>query len=413
MKKYWVFVFMAFFSCMQDTIDDTPLPVEDEFTIAVPSDFNWSCIQEKSLQVNFVKDRVKTNLLDNTIVELVDEHDVLLDALTIIDGKAEFNVRMPLANTGLKLIATATGSEMLFDAKIASINFSVKADDVLALSLADSDGDGCPDRYDMLPDNPNVSLMVTNQQVGGLKSASDRNTSASNYVIFEDLWPSKGDYDFNDLVAKTNFSWTRNNSNYITEITAVCNIEFIGAGLELGLGFELFENKGAYLYYLDNIIAGVKGAAQDKAVRNGIIAVSNVKKMDSKQVEFTITLKGNQIKEFIMIPYLFRTNNTSQQVRPYGAPPTQGQDMSLFRTHDDRSPNSWNWNSGVKFKYPLASEEAFYRSKENYPWGIEFITTKSFKACKEKISIVKQYPTFKDWAETGGNSQSDWYDNPL
>lgn len=413
MKKYWFGFLFAMVSCVQAPYEEPQLLLEDDFAINVPQDFTWSCIQGKSLVVNFTKDRVKTNMLDNTIVELLDEDDVLLDALTILDATAEFNVRIPLATSQLKLRAHATGEEMTFDIGESIVSFSVHADAISAIDWTDSDGDGSPDLFDMDPENANVSVKVNNKVNNDLKSASARTISAASYVIFEDLWPAKGDYDFNDLVVKTVFAWDRNQANYITEITVSCNIEYIGAGLELGLGFELFENKGADLYYLENIIAEMEGAAIDQTVQNGVIAVSNVKTMASKQFEFVITLNENEIKEFVMIPYLFRTNDPGHQVRPYGAPPTQGQDMKMFRTHDDKSPNQWNWNAGTKFKYPLSSSEAFYRSTENYPWGIEFITTKSFNPCKEKNSIVKEYPTFKEWAETGGNNYSDWYNNPL
>jgi len=53
-------------------------------------------------------------------------------------------------------------------------------------------------------------------------------------LAFEDLWPGKGDYDFNDLVLDYKFEITTNSSNYINEVVGTFVIKAFGAGLENG-----------------------------------------------------------------------------------------------------------------------------------------------------------------------------------
>lgn len=415
MKKIWMFTaLITLFGCLDYSPEDMDIPEEGVFSIKAPADFDWACISGTGINVNFKSNGKITSALDNTLVELYDDNNVLLDALTIYDGFAEFNVRIPKSVELLNLKVLATGESVQIDPDASSVDYVVN--DVSAISFAknDSDDDGLIDVFDVSPNDPDVSVLIGNWLAyGNLKSAQARETSSASYVIFEDLWPSKGDYDFNDLVAKTTFSWTRGKGNYIEEIEVVCNVEWIGAALELGLGFELFEAKGTNLYYLGDVISSVEGAERDDVVRNGVIAFTRVQSVATREVVFNVTLKEKEIKEFVFVPYLFRTNEPERQVRPFGAPPTQSQDMTMFRTLDDASPNSWSWEVGKKFKYPLSGSEAFYRSKEMYPWGIEFITSKKFKPCKESVNIMLEYPTFKDWAESGGKDAKAWYENHL
>ncbi len=406
---------IVLWGCLEDpTQDSNPEEDPNVFLIDAPADFDWACIKGTGITVNIKNSGQITSALDSTLVELYDDQNVLLDALTIYEGIAEFNVRIPTSVEQLTLKVLATGESVQINPDALTIDYVVP--DVSALSFVknDLDGDGLFDDFDVSPTNPDVSVLVGSSSViDNLKSAQGRNTSTSSYVIFEDLWPSKGDYDFNDLVAKTTFSWTRGKGNYIEEINVVCNVEWIGAGLELGLGFELFEAKGTNLYYLGDVIADIQGAENDDAVRNGVIAFSRVQDVGTSEIEFNITLREKQFKEFVFVPYLFRTNDPGHQVRPFGAPPTQSQDLSMFRSYDDASPNSWSWEEGKKFSYPLKGNEAFYRTREIYPWGIEFISSKKFQPCKESINILNEYPTFKDWAESGGKNAKDWYDHHL
>lgn len=401
--------------CLSNKIDDLITDAEDEtitFVEKVPSDFNWSTITSKQINVTFMRNNVLSHDLDNSIVELYNDDNVLIDALTILDGKANFNVRIPANSKTLKLVTLATISFKEVGMSDTDIVFEVPEVNAINFSKTDTDNDGLCDQFDVDPNNPELTIRIERQIETSTKSAARANSSVYSYTIFEDLWPSKGDYDFNDMVVKTTFYWVRGRSNYIQEISGVCSVEWIGAGMGIGLGYELFSSFGTELGYKDDIITTIEGdAILDEMVTNGIILFKKVQDVANKQLEFTISLKDKEIKEFVFVPYLFRTDNYSQQVRPFGAPPTQGQDMSLFGTKNDASPYQWTRKNGSKFKYPLSGNQAFYRSKENHPWGIEFMA-KSFKPSPERTSITEAYPQFVNWAESGGKQYTDWYDYP-
>ena len=409
MKKIAVLLLIAgLWGCLASKIDEDLLRQKEETFVNVPADFNWSPILQGMVQVDIESGNNKTDALDNTLIELYNEEGEFLDALTIIDGSAQFNLRIPSASEKLKLVTPATETVREITPDQTNVAFEVPNISAYQFAKTDIDEDGLYDQFDADPNDPNLTIDVGNNL---LKSASVIKPSTSNYVIFEDLWPSKGDYDFNDLVVKSTFSWERGKGNYIEEISGVCDVEWIGAGMDLGLGFELFEAKGTNLNYVKDIIKGIENASEDENVTNGFVVFNKVQDGGTGEIEFNLKLQNRQIKDFVCIPYLFRTGEKSHQVRPFGAPPTKSQEMSMFRTLNDASPTEWSWEEGKRFKYPLSGEDAFYRSPENHPWGIEFMA-KSFRPVKEKTSILKGYPKFTEWAESGGKKEKDWYNHP-
>ncbi|MFW5974730.1 MAG: LruC domain-containing protein, partial [Bacteroidota bacterium] len=58
-------------------------------------------------------------------------------------------------------------------------------------------------------------------------------------LAYEDLWPGKGDYDFNDLVIDYDFDITKNNQEIVQDITATFTIKAFGAAQHNGFGFTI------------------------------------------------------------------------------------------------------------------------------------------------------------------------------
>lgn len=58
-------------------------------------------------------------------------------------------------------------------------------------------------------------------------------------LLFEDLWPQKGDYDFNDLVIRYNYKINVNASKTVESLEAEFYIDATGAGFTNGFGIEL------------------------------------------------------------------------------------------------------------------------------------------------------------------------------
>ncbi|MFH0760038.1 MAG: LruC domain-containing protein, partial [Bacteroidota bacterium] len=92
----------------------------------------------------------------------------------------------------------------------------------------DTDGDGVPDNLDDYPTDPTRAYdnwYPSKPSFGSL--------------VFEDLWPSKGDYDLNDAVIDYQYRVVTNAQNKVVDIKPTFSLRAAGAALRNGFGFQL------------------------------------------------------------------------------------------------------------------------------------------------------------------------------
>ncbi len=273
----------------------------------------------------------------------------------------------------------------------------------------DRDGDGVPDNLDDYPDDP--TRAYDNFYPGKNKFGS---------LAFEDLWPSRGDYDMNDLVVDCNYWYITNAQNKVVDVKPTFYIRAVGAFLQNGFGWqfdgalpvtvESVSGQSLTYGYIDNALNGTENN-QEKAV---IIAIDNVEKV----IHRTGGAYFNTEKDF---PYgisdTIRINlhfNTPQSQSNIGAPPynpfiiknmersveihlpdhmpTSLVNMSLFGTGDDDSD-------------PATGR--YYKTDNNLPWAISI--PEQYDYTWETVEIVYGNLKFGPWAESGGTTYQDWY----
>ena len=279
----------------------------------------------------------------------------------------------------------------------------------------DSDGDGVPDADDDYPYDPD--------------RAFDNYYPATGYstLAYEDLWPGKGDYDFNDLVLDFKFQMVTNSSNKVVEIFGTFIIKAFGAGYENGFGFQLAndnvaqshitvtgydlqegyitlnangteagQSKPTIIVY-DNTFNIMQHPGQGIGVNTDQSAPYVTPDTLNITMEFThntYTLAQIDIPNFN--PFIIVNQNRGVEVHLPDYEPTDLVDQGYFGTFDDDSD-------------PLTGK--YYKTQNNLPWAINIY--ESFDYPKEKIQIPNAYYHFVEWAESGGTSYPDWYqDNP-
>jgi len=256
----------------------------------------------------------------------------------------------------------------------------------------DADGDGVIDRYDDFPDDPNSSFKSYFPGEG------------KQIVAFEDLWPSLGDFDFNDLILSNQVEITKNEDGDLIDAKFRVSIDAIGASLDNGIAMMLYNsNAGAFT---ENIIEEISGdAILDPENTNGLILTNDVFQTINDRYQnngvgpdgtpdtlrFTISFNSNA-EDFIPELYLFRTNNRSLEIHRSGFPSTATIDSDFFNTYDDAGD---------------------YKTSTGLPWGIEILTDEIYKNPKEKVDILIAYPEFQLWATSEGVQNTEWYLAPV
>ncbi|MGB0176353.1 MAG: LruC domain-containing protein [Owenweeksia sp.] len=232
-------------------------------------------------------------------------------------------------------------------------------------------------------------------------------TSGYQTLAFEDLWPAKGDFDFNDLVVSMDVEMAGDTSNNLVDATFTITADAVGSGLSNGLAIVLRDGSGNFLN--DNVISSVTGdATADPDVTNGIIVFSDIyaaqesfymnngfgPSAPAEEFTFTVSFNANAGSQ-IIVPemYIFRSGERGREIHQKGFSATPAADVTLFNTLDDVNGT--------------------YSTANGLPWVIELVTNdKSFQHPLEKVDILQAYPQFQNWAESDGQSASDWYINP-
>jgi len=279
------------------------------------------------------------------------------------------------------------------------------------VTVADSDLDGIRDNVDQYPNDANAVYDL-------YSPASDAAGTTPIYgtIAYEDLWPAKGDYDFNDLVLDYSARYTYNASAKVSRIQYKFSVRALGGDLIKGFGIH-FKGVAA------NRVNAVNGASLTtgsiNTAANGVeSAQSNAVVIACDDVEQIINrvggaffnsistnAKGTSDTIIIDIAFssalsvaeindisIFAFKQRDQEIHMVDKTPTDLVDVSLLGTADDASD-------------PASGQ--YYKTAANHPWAIQ--VSESFDYPEEKADIVQAYLNFANWAQSNGASSTDWY----
>ncbi len=211
------------------------------------------------------------------------------------------------------------------------------------------------------------------------------------YTIFEDLFPSQGDYDFNDIMLETKITLDAKKGEVNGRVNTT--IYHKGGTLPVKLGLQFFS---------------VKGNKEYTEINSEEITLS-LKINDDDQGSLVVDDKDRWIIETpaigntIEVTYFItdRTNNINQLWISWYIIVSQGEDQEEI--HSSGFPSTKN----RKFEIPQKD----FMTAGNLPWGME-IETETFYIPGENELFLNVFPDFKEWAESDGVKNKDWYENP-
>ena len=241
---------------------------------------------------------------------------------------------------------------------------------------------------------------------------------------FEDLWPSKGDYDFNDLVIDYKFEIITNFANKLESVKATFVIKAFGASFENGFGFQLAEaidpadltvTGSALTENYITLEANGTEAGQSKptiivydnaftqmehpGIGIGVNTEPSAPYVQPKTIVINIAFPSgkyafNALDIANFNPFLIVNKDRSVEVHLPNYLPTDLANTALFGNNDDNSN---------------PSENTYYKTANNLPWAINIYETFDYPI--EKQEIVWAHLKFAEWATSSGVLFPNWYQN--
>jgi LruC domain-containing protein len=287
--------------------------------------------------------------------------------------------------------------------------------------IQDADGDGIADSEDAYPNDATRAHDVF------FPSQNQKGT-----LSFEDLWPSRGDYDFNDVVINYGLQKVTNAAGNVVELFGKFVLRATGASYHNGFGFQLdgisptkvtsmsgnsLSAAPIYTFAANGLESGQafatcivfddfyhamtwpgsgSGINTDKAapfvpyvtldvhiifINNGTPPAGGTvssEQLNLSQVNFFIVANKDRGKEIHMADHQ----------------PTSLVNSALFGTQDDDSN-------------PALGK--YYKTANNLPWGLNVLQGNDYPI--EKTPINEAYLHFIDWAGSAGVSFPDWFED--
>lgn len=266
------------------------------------------------------------------------------------------------------------------------------------------DGDNPPDDEDEYPEDPDRTFNNPFPAAGVFGT-----------LAYEDLWPGYGDYDMNDVVVGYHINEVSNDDNDIVDIEFTMVIRALGASLQSGFGVELNVAPSRVqsvsgTRYTENLIT-LSGNGTEAGQSNAVIIFwdnsghemgyyvntenpANHVAEDTLQIKVTFNppVSPAELGQAPYKPFIFVGGERGREVHLPGNAPTSLVDASLFGTFDDNTNPAQN---------------RFYLSNDNLNWAIHIPETIPYPL--ERVEISDAYLKFKNWAESGGQVDTDWY----
>ena len=243
-------------------------------------------------------------------------------------------------------------------------------------------------------------------------------------LFFEDLWPSRGDYDFNDMAASYKIQLYLTGRKKIEAIMVSVRLNALGGSLPYKLclqidnlhkneisevvdyvtGQETGDETGTYKYESDatgdkalfsfdwNVKKGGVTGAYYNTEKEHSLSMGDI---DKNIVAFVIYLEEEMdLDNFPNSVFNFFIRNTDNtEIHLLGYEPT-----ASFKTGYDKV---------VENNASSLSSTEYYRTSDGFVWGLK-IPANVYHAA-EKVDFLKAYPDFKEWVTSGGEKNQDWY----
>ncbi len=282
---------------------------------------------------------------------------------------------------------------------------------LIRLKLQDTDKDGVTDDIDEFPTDP---LRAFTQYYP---------TTGVGTLAFEDNWPNKGDYDFNDLVVSYRYKLVTDASGNVKDVRASYSVEAVGAKYNNGFAIQLKTSPNN----IESVTGqrGLDGSSSFNVSAKGyeknqtyavipvftdahrlfgyystefINTIQSMPTLPAVPIELAVTfvnaVSPASLGSAPFNPFLVVDQQRGREVHLAGQYPTDLANRTLFGTGDDRTNLS----------------TILYKGDLEYPWALNIPST--FYYPVELARIDEVYLRLPAWVQSLGTIYTDWYSKP-
>jgi LruC domain-containing protein len=256
----------------------------------------------------------------------------------------------------------------------------------------------------------------------------------SGTLIFEDLWPSTGDFDLNDHVVDYDFITIKNNQEVVQSMTATFTLKAFGASFRNGFGFTLATVKPNDIVsvtgydVINHTVFDIGGNGLENGQSKATIIVYD----DTYRIMPTATggtgantnlSVGYTEPVSVVVNIVFANDaityselNIGASFNPFvivktsvnGAPGLRGKEIHLPGNEPTDLFDETLFGQSTDNSSP--GDGTFFVTSDNLPSAMNIIG-EPYTWLIEAEDITQAYLKFAEWAESGGLNYPDWFED--
>lgn len=411
---------LAFSSCEKNLYDESKQPEKEiQFKdLDIPTDFQWKLTQVAKGVISANTPTMVSLFLN----EACSEEKKIVENIPVYTEATSLPLSIPTyGKTIYAQYETNAGTEKKAVTILSDGSYSLKIDNAKsnvtrAITRGDDDDD-----YDIEDDISHGKGVIFHPSNGW------------GTIMFEDQFPSLGDYDFNDFVVNYKVQFQQVKGYKKGKYTA----KYIQIGLRLRaiggifpyspyLRLKEIDSKkveSVSIYESHNInpspVGEAKLIADDHLIIDCSPLIKNLSKPAGSQyfnTEKNALANTNDLPEIHILIELAKYKEIEEIL--------ENDDFDLYlKRNDNGTEIHMNGIKPVAYQYPFndknlrpvyesdgdEEDDNYYFSKGCLIWGLR--VPDNIAHAIEKANFLKAYQGFEEWAQSGGDNKPDWYNS--
>lgn len=308
------------------------------------------------------------------------------------------------------------------------------------VSYGTEEGVSAPEPVAVAGDRAVYRVPQKSKDYGGLEDG-DLNSTEGNVIymparsqgwgtlLFEDLWPSYGDYDFNDFVVNYKVQLYMNNKNKVREMLIGVRVNAVGGSLPYDLYLQMLGVYGGQIDEIERVGGANAPEARLVALNNAnnvhdaaILKFENIRSNPNKPsgAVYVNTEKGYEMGDGELVEAIFMvTFRNSIDYKDVAfrmfdffiGRETEGGNRAEIHL-DGYKPTIdglVHYNEATREHPNIDGALVPYRSNSGQTWALNIPA--AINHAYEKGSFLEAYPQFAKWVQSGGQQAADWYEH--